>query len=377
MSELAGLALALNKGGRLELVITAFEGGRPASVWHSHEHPVSEFSSLGEPSGGVLPIAGPALAKNKDDRLEAVVIGRDLTPWHAWQRSPGHDWSPWLSLKRPGGQAVISRPLGARPAGPTPALARNQDGRLEVFVVREDFTVWHRWQRTAGGEWSDWGSLGTRPGDGTVGPLAVGVNADERLELFAADHDGAVWHIWQVAPNKDWSQWKSLGKPGGHPAPLGSALAKNQDGRLEVFTVDLDGAVWHAWQVAPNKDWSPWRPLGSQGRLGLAEIAVGRNADGCLVLFAVEQDSTTGLWQREQTSPNNDWSPWLPREDQLPLPLPDDFPDPGPLEKPAMIVNADRQLELFLGAGNGMMYRLACLGPTGGDQWTSAVLELP
>jgi hypothetical protein len=377
MSELTGLALAVNQdhGRRLEIVLTTFEGGT-ASVWHGQE-PGLDFSSLGKPDGGAFSSAGPALACNQDGRLEAVVVGQDLAPWHAWQRSPGRDWSPWQSFKQPGGKGVISRPLGASAPGPTPVLARNQDKRLEVFVVREDFTVWHRWQKTPNGDWSDWASL-KQPGDGTVGPLAVGANADGRLELAATDSNGAVWHIWQKEPNKDWSQWKSLKEPGGHPAPPGVKLAKNKDGRLELFTVAGDGAVWHKWQIEPNKDWSDWSSLGSQGKLGFAEIAVGPNAQQCLVLFAIEQDSPTGLWQREQTSPNNGWSAWLPREEQLPLPLEEGFPDPGPLGMPAMIVNADGQLELFLGvAGTDMLYRLACLGPTGGDQWTSAVLPLP
>lgn len=195
-----------------------------------------------------------------------------------------------------------------------------------MAVVREDFTVWHRWQKTPNGDWSDWASL-KQPGDGTLGPLAVGTNADGRLELAATDLHGAVWHIWQTEPNKDWSEWSSLG---------------------------------------------------SQGKLGFAEIAVGPNAQQCLVLFAIQQDGPTGLWQREQTSPNNGWSAWLPREEQLPLPLEEGLPDPGPLEMPAMIVNADGQLELFLGAaGTDMLYRLACLGPTGGNHWTSAVSPLP
>ncbi|MBY7125955.1 hypothetical protein ILS93_28305, partial [Bacillus sp. 16GRE42] len=51
-----------------------------------------------------------------------------------------------------------------------------------------------------------WGSLG-----GTIDMLAIGKNADGRLEVFARGADRALWHIWQTAPNNGWSNWGSLG----------------------------------------------------------------------------------------------------------------------------------------------------------------------
>jgi hypothetical protein len=367
MSELAGIALALNQDGRLAVVVTAHEGGDAGTVWHYQ--PSSGWTPLGQPSGGTWPDAGPAVAGNADGRLEAVAVGRDLAVWHAWQAYAGGDWTGWHSLELPGGKEIISKPFGARPPGPTPALASNADGRLEVFVVREDLTVWHRWQRGEGG-WSAWASL-RRPGDGTMGPLAVGADADGRLELFANDPDGAVWHAWQTAPNNGWSGWHSLGTPGGQPAISAPALAQNEDGRLELFTVAGDGAVWHAWQTAPNNGWSGWHSLGSQGRLGFAEVGVGANDDGCLVLFATDQENGTDLWQREQATPGGDWSPWLSRASLLEF-------VPGSIADPTLTLNADRRLELFLRVSRtGDMCRLVQLmGPSGGS-WSSALIEFP
>jgi hypothetical protein len=31
--------------------------------------------------------------------------------------------------------------------------------------------------------------------------------------LFVAGTDGALWHMWQTAPNGDWSPWFSHGTP--------------------------------------------------------------------------------------------------------------------------------------------------------------------
>jgi hypothetical protein len=40
-------------------------------------------------------------------------------------------------------------------------------------------------------------------------------------------------------------------------------LAVNSDGRLEVFALGLDGALWHIWQDAAHAGpWSGWASLG-------------------------------------------------------------------------------------------------------------------
>ena len=46
---------------------------------------------------------------------------------------------------------------------------------------------------------------------GVIFAPVVGNNADGRLEVFVRGTDGALWHIWQTAPNNGWSGWASLG----------------------------------------------------------------------------------------------------------------------------------------------------------------------
>src|SRR5690242_11758195 len=116
MPHLTGIALAPNKDGRLELLAIS---GR-------------EGSAAGE---GPVAVSPPGLAG-------AV--------WHAWQESPNGDWSGWYSFGQPG--SGIS--------GNAPAVARNSDGRLQVVVIADDGTVWHRAQTAPSGfDWSDWRSL--------------------------------------------------------------------------------------------------------------------------------------------------------------------------------------------------------------------------
>ena len=77
----------------------------------------------------------------------------------------------------------------------------------------------------------------------------VARNADGRLEVFAQGTDNALWHIWQTAPNNGWSGWASLGGT----ITSEPEVARNADGRLEVFARGTDNALWHMWQTAPEQ----------------------------------------------------------------------------------------------------------------------------
>src|SRR5713226_3591184 len=97
--------------------------------------------------------------------------------------------------------------------------------------------------------WSGWAALG---GQLSGGSPVVGLNADGRLEAFATSAGGAgpeLVHLWQTSAGGDWSNWDNLGAPPG--AALGAlALGENADGRLEVFgRVGLmsTGVLWHLW----------------------------------------------------------------------------------------------------------------------------------
>lgn len=164
--------------------------------------------------------------------------------------------------------------------------------------------------------------------------VAVGVNADGRLEVFARGPKHQLLHSWQLAPNGGWSGWADLGGVlAGEPV-----VAKNQDGRLEVFAVGGDGAVWHQWQLAPNGGWSGWASLGGQVQ---RRIAVGTNADGRLEVFAIGGDS--GLWHAWQWKPNGEWSWWVSLGGQA-------------LGPPTVAANADGRLEVFVRGGDAVAY---------------------
>ncbi|MCT7969178.1 S8 family serine peptidase, partial [Laspinema sp. D1] len=181
-----------------------------------------------------------AVGRNQDGRLEAFVIGPDNKVYQSWQTTPNGGWSNWKQLS--GG---IAKSL---------TVSRNQDGRLEVFAIGTDNKVYQAWQTTPNGGWSNWQQLS---GGITAQDLTVGQNADGRLEVFAIGTDNKVYQAWQTTPNGGWSNWQQLS--GGIAKTI--TVGRNQDGRLEVFAIGTDNKVYQAWQTTPNGGWSNWQQL--------------------------------------------------------------------------------------------------------------------
>src|SRR5919202_1377858 len=229
----------------------------------------SGWSALdGSLSGG-----RPVVEQNADGRLELLAeapgaSGPELA--HIWQTAPNGGWDGFASLGAPPAQFLGS-----------PAVGRNPDGRLEAFVrvgLMSTGALWHIWQTAPNGGWSGWDNLG-----GGIGPhfVDVGQNADGRLEVFAVGSN-AVWHIAQTSAGAGWGSWDSLGTPPGATFLRATSVGQNADGRLELFVPDLNGGAWHSWQASPGGSWGSWDSLGG----GPTSPAVGAHAGGRLELFA-------------------------------------------------------------------------------------------
>lgn len=131
--------------------------------------------------------------------------------------------------------------------------------------------------------------------------IAAGKNADGRLELFALCADKALYHRWQVPPNGDWSDWVSLG--GTNLQKF--AVSNSADGRFEVLVLGGDRSLWLKAQSSPNGNWNEWSSLGGTN---LQQIAIGKNADGRLEIFALGGDKA--VWHKWQLAVNGGWGEW-------------------------------------------------------------------
>ena len=250
----------------------------------------------------ITQLGGFTVQREWSNRGNACIL--DITGhlvWHDWQNVASGSQN-WHGLERLFDVAGVAQVV----------VGRNTDGRLEVFALDAAMgLIWHNWQNSPSGsqDWHGWEQLGGAVG---LGQIAVSSNADGRLELFAWDNQtGLAWHVWQNSPSgsQDWHGWERLFDVVG----LGQiAVGSNADGRLELFALDTSaGLAWHNWQNSPSgsQDWHGWERLFDAA--GLGRIAVGSNADGRLELFAL--DTSAGLiWHVWQNNPSGsqDWSGW-------------------------------------------------------------------
>jgi acylphosphatase len=147
-------------------------------------------------------------------------------------------------------------------------------------------------------------------GIGMTGGPAVILDPAGKLHVFLVGDDQALWHINQTAPNNGWSTWTSFG---GKIDLL--KVAVNQDGRLEVFARGAeDFALWHIWEVSPGGEWSAWSSLG--GQIDLLDLRA--NQDGRLEVFA-RGIADQALWHIWQVTPNSSWSGWSSLGGQIDL----------------------------------------------------------
>src|SRR6266508_3213200 len=206
------------------------------------------------------------------------------------------------------------------------AVGENADGRLEVFAVGPDRALRHNWQLTPGGSWSGWASLGGV----IVGSTAVARDDNGRLVVFTEGTDRALWHKWQLTPGGDsWSGWASLGTEA--IDMFDPAVARNADGRLVVFVGDTDGCPNLIWQL-PGGGWNRWAHFAG---CGFSSPILATNADGRLEVFARRSDGA--LWHAWQLYPNNDgWNTgWYSLGGVI-------------IGSPAVGKNADGRLEVFV-----------------------------
>jgi hypothetical protein len=295
-----------------------------------------------------------------------------------------------LVVVAPGSQAVATAAVPV-----VPAVARNADGRLELFAVDADCHIRYRWQLTAGStSWSPWKVFG-----GCVSSIAAATNGLGGIEVFGSENAGKVFHRWQLAPNADsWSTWVDFapagtlsapasltmasGPPG--PGPLvvlgadsaghmigsteyratggaddggtysgfgaidgseGSIAAEiDTDGRVELFGVQPNGTMAHRWElVAGTGQWSSWVSFNPPA--AMASVSVSRTSGGALVVFGT---TTAGqlVGRQQSTLPaggnEGNWSGWISEGTSLPAIVTE--------------TNADGRLQLIGADSSGAYY---------------------
>jgi hypothetical protein len=233
------------------------------------------------------------------------------------------------------------------------APAANADGRIEVIGFNDQGTIWRTWQTQASDDQSwvgSWSELYTD--NDTTGELAVARDADGRLEVFMVGGTGLNLNIWRTRQTRagdddswvgSWSKLYINGTP--LPTLRSIQVAVNADGRLEVFGMNGD-ALLHTAQTQPGLwDGGGWSTFDFPGTLQSSDYVVASNADGRLEVFVLSAvDAPVSYWRIAQSQPGS-WDGAIPSE----LPLIAGQPEVG--QAFAVGRNGDGRLELVAMAG--------------------------
>ena len=193
-----------NAQGNLEVFIVHED--LTSKLFRLH-HFTGEGGSLPSLGGRWSPNARPIVEMTNDGTLMAFMIGQDRQLYFRYQLLIGNnrDWSDdWIPL---GGPSETDPP---EYRFSDPAIAIDNEGRLNVFFINSRYgTLQHYSKKTRDINTSEWA-----PGMNLEGNwhsrrrIAVTRNQDGRLEVFIVGTDGRLYHRWQTIKNNDGSwQW--------------------------------------------------------------------------------------------------------------------------------------------------------------------------
>ena len=198
-------------------------------------------------------------------------------------------------------------------------LAENQDGKLrsaglELLYIGADKKVYDV-RETTSGDPSSWTDEVPIPSDkanqvAKATQIAVGKNADGRLELIYIGTDSKLFRIAQPQAGQfDWSP--SSSKFDGQEAKQ-VAVVLDPIGRLAIFYVGIDDRIFFDLQKMPGVDqWQGAAPLGKDSNgnyLTAKKVAVARNANNSNLLELFYVGHNDGLYHATQQSTDiGDW----------------------------------------------------------------------
>jgi hypothetical protein len=158
---------------------------------------------------------------------------------------------------------------------PDMEVAREADGRLGVFALGGgDRAVYYRTQTSAGATtFTAWTNLGA----GTPGStdMEVGQYADGRLVVFTLGGDKTIWARTETTPGGGFGAWES------HGGASNMMRVTSQGGRIALVSYTTVGTLYVREQPAANAAFGNWSFAGQQP---IADLDVTRLYDGRLHL---------------------------------------------------------------------------------------------
>jgi hypothetical protein len=320
--------------GRMEL----FAIGNSGSLYHSYQTNAngswSGWIAMGGASDKWSGNALPAVGVNKDGRLEVFIVGTNSSIYHAYQKVAGSSAATnWSAF------SIVSSSRVSQTGKLT--VGKWSNGALDLFVIGTDTILYHNYQKTAGNStsWSGFTGLGGNWEEGA--DISVASENDGRVDVFVIDGLGSLQNNFQTSINStNWNGWHNISSAVGITSR--TTVARDAFGILNAFVLGTDGICYYKTETAANSpaSWTSWSSLGTNKWATDAKPVIAQDQNGALELFIV--GSNQSVYHNYQSS--GAWHGWVSLGGTFAQNI-----------RPCIGPNADGRLEIFLNLANGAM----------------------
>ncbi|MGG1946211.1 hypothetical protein AB1286_15560 [Trinickia sp. NRRL B-1857] len=183
-----------------------------------------------------------AFTRNFDNRLGMCQIDTTGTKGK---------WSTW------GGTLTYSPAAALSQNGSIAVIARMQTGQIQISYINPFQGIYTPWVAISGAPTST----------NFTGPVQLVQNTNARLEAFALDTNGNLWHAWEtsVGSNPQWSSWSHLGSGFNASQIEFPVFLLQNSGRLQAVLIGNQPNMYQSTQYAGGgyDSWSPFTVVGT------------------------------------------------------------------------------------------------------------------
>jgi hypothetical protein len=207
-----------------------------------------------------------------------------------YQKTPGGEWSNWLGPDWAGG--------GFPKQVYELASCQQNDGRVILFTLDLKRRLRYISQQEPGGDWTGWHEFDwSGTGEGLLTKLTAVQRGVKELnaELWAITSDGEVYGAHQWLKEGRWFQgWYVWPTTPEKSQFIELAAARQHNGHVALWGIDTNHRLWFMNEDTPDSPtpptgWGAWQGPNWQSAPKLRNIAAVRGAEGA-ILWGIDED---------------------------------------------------------------------------------------
>jgi len=245
-----------------------------------------------------------------DGRVQVWAVRDDGSVWTTWQQNANQ--ADWILFTDRWAETPSFRVQSA-------AVAPVFGGRLQFWAVDSEGAIWSTTARQRPSDtWAPWTDrwAARRPSFRSES-IAAAPLSDGRLQVWAVDSEGRIHSCWQKerGTRGEWTAWRKNWTRRSHTfRAVCTTAAPLSDGRLRFWAIDADGAIWSCTKESADSSakWNDWTNgwAGGAQAFRAVRVAAVLLSDGCLQVWAVGEDGAIRSCRMTSDAPSSTWTAW-------------------------------------------------------------------